>query len=199
MLVGYVRTLKRGAGEGPQLRALRTRGCERLFRDGGSGLRSGRKGLDRALDGLRPGDALVVCDLGRIGRSLPHLVALATELRRRGCHLISLADRIDTTAPAGPEAFRVFEALNTFERDLVERRRPAAAVPRKAGRPSTVFSDPEKVALAKRLLADRSLTRGAVASRLGVSRVTLYRWFPHGDPDLYDGVRRERGSQGKLA
>ena len=47
-----------------------------MFTETASGARTDRPTLDQVLDQLRPGDALVVWKLDRLGRSLRHLVAL---------------------------------------------------------------------------------------------------------------------------
>ena len=83
---------------------------------------------------------LVIWKLDRLGRSLKHLVTLATELMEREIGLISLNDPIDTTTPQGRLVFNIFASLAEFERDLIRERtqaglKAARARGRKGGRP----------------------------------------------------------------
>jgi DNA invertase Pin-like site-specific DNA recombinase len=50
--------------------ALERAGCERILTDTASGSIADRHGLKEAISQLRPGDALVVWRLDRLGRSL---------------------------------------------------------------------------------------------------------------------------------
>jgi DNA invertase Pin-like site-specific DNA recombinase len=61
--------------DGPlQLDALLAAGGATTFEDRASGARADRPSLRQALDYVRAGDVLVVWKLGRLGRSLPHLL-----------------------------------------------------------------------------------------------------------------------------
>lgn len=84
--------------------------------------RGSRAGLVAALAFLRLGDCLVVWKLDRLGRSLPHLLAVANDLKARGVAFRSLAEAMDTTTPQGELLFHVFGALAQFERSLTQER-----------------------------------------------------------------------------
>jgi DNA invertase Pin-like site-specific DNA recombinase len=60
-----------------------------------------RPELYRLLEQVRPGDTLVVWRLDRLGRSLRHLIDVATDLGERRVGFRSLAENIDTTTPGG--------------------------------------------------------------------------------------------------
>lgn len=83
-----------------QHEALQKTGCQKIFEDTISGSRSQRPGLDRALEILRKGDALVVWKPDRLGYSVKHLVDLISTLAMQGAHFKSLTDSIDTSTPA---------------------------------------------------------------------------------------------------
>lgn len=94
-----------------QIRALTDAGCSRIFSDKKSGKNAEREELWKALDYLRPGDALVVPSLDRLGRSIQDLIAIVSGLRRRGIGFTSLREALDTTTPGGRLVFHVFAAL----------------------------------------------------------------------------------------
>src|SRR3546814_12127945 len=50
-----------------------------LYSDKASGARDDRAGLKACLDYMNAGDTLVVWKLDRLGRSLPHLLAIVTD------------------------------------------------------------------------------------------------------------------------
>ena len=72
MLIGYARVSTQDQTLALQQDALQKAGCSKLFTDTASGAKAERKGLDEALDYVRPGDTLVVWRLDRLGHSLPH-------------------------------------------------------------------------------------------------------------------------------
>ena len=74
-----------------------------------SGARSKRPGLDACLEELQQGDVL---RLDRLGRSMPHLVALVAQLRHQGIGFRSIGDgAIDTTTASGELVFHIFSTL----------------------------------------------------------------------------------------
>jgi len=119
-----------------------------LHHDKASGARDDRPGLKACLDDLRQGDVLVVWKLDRLGRSLPHLLAIVTDLKRRGVAFRSLTEQMDTTTPHGELLFGIFGSLAQYERALTRERVVAglAAAKRRGrhgGRPPAI--DPERV------------------------------------------------------
>ncbi len=195
MTVGYARLSVAGRDPACQIQVLRERGCERIFADRCSGRRQGSPQLDAALGSLRTNDTLVVWRFDRLARSLGHLVALAGELERRQCRLVSLTESIDTGSPNGGTVFAVFAAMARLEADLGRERTAdahhvARATGRHLGRPSC-FHGSANVRMAQALLADPSISAAEVARRFGISRNTLYRWFPGGAPDAFTGPHVE--------
>jgi DNA invertase Pin-like site-specific DNA recombinase len=176
-LIGYARVSTRGQELALQLDALEGAGCERIYKDVGSGTIRRRPELDACLDYLRPKDTLVVWRLDRLGRSLRHLVELVAELQRREIGFRSLTEAIDTATPAGRLQLHLFAALAEFERELIRERSQAGreaarARGRKGGRPPLVTAD--KLAAAVAMRAHGELTMAQIAATLGVGRSTLY-------------------------
>jgi DNA invertase Pin-like site-specific DNA recombinase len=145
-----------------------------------SGSRSDRPGLQQALEFARPRDCICVYRLDRLGRSLPHLIQLMTDLERREIGFRSLAEAIDTTTPGGRLAYHLFGSLAEFERAILRERTQAGLMAarqrgRRGGRPKSLT--PEKHEAARNLLNAGTPAKD-VAVALGVSVPTIYRVFP---------------------
>lgn len=181
-LIGYARVSTTEQDLRLQLDALNKAGCVKVFEDKVSGARSKRPGLDACIATLDPGDTLVVWRLDRLGRSMPHLVGLVEELLGKGIGFRSLLDgAIDTTTASGELMFHIFSSLAQFERRLVQERTTAGLAAARArgrlgGRPAITAADP-RVAAAKRLHQDRSLSIDEICRTLGISRPTFYRYL----------------------
>jgi DNA invertase Pin-like site-specific DNA recombinase len=107
MLIGYMRVSKADGSQANDLQrdALIAAGVDvaHLYEDCASGKREDRPGLIACLKALRPGDALVVWKLDRLGRDLRHLINTVHEITGRGIGLKVLTGHgatIDTTIPA---------------------------------------------------------------------------------------------------
>lgn len=74
----------------------------------------------------------MVWRLDRLGRSLPHLLAIANDLQDRGVELRSLTEVIDTTTPGGRLIFHVFGAVAEFERAIAAERTAAGVAAARA-------------------------------------------------------------------
>ena len=124
-LVGYARVSTGEQDLQLQMDALKAAGCRDadIYTDKASGARGNRPGLDACVKALEPGDTLVVWRLDRLGRSMPHLVALVEELLGKGIGFRSLSDgAIDTTTASGELMFNIFSSLAQFERRLIQER-----------------------------------------------------------------------------
>jgi DNA invertase Pin-like site-specific DNA recombinase len=91
---------------------------------------------------------LVVWKLDRLGRSLPRLLAIATDLKKQGVAFRSLTEQRDTTTPHGELLFGIFGSLVQYELAFTQERVVAGLAAarrrgRKGGRPPTL--DAERV------------------------------------------------------
>lgn len=181
MLVGYARVSTQDQTLDLQTDALQRAGCERVFSDVLGGAKSERPGLQDAMDHLRAGDILVVWRLDRLGRTLTHLIATITDLSEHGIGFRSLQEHMDTTTSGGKLIFHIFGALAEFEREVIRERtnaglQAARARGRLGGRPTIQSLDPKKVALARKLYADRTMPVQEICATLHIGRSTLYRY-----------------------
>src|SRR6266571_2998870 len=175
MLIGYARVSKHEQNLDLQLDALKAAGCEKIFKDKISTLKEERKGLQEALDFLRPGDVLVVWKLDRLGRTLKQLIELVAMFNQKGIGFKSLKETIDTTTSTGKLVFHIFAALAEFERDIIHERtraglEAARARGRSGGRPKIQTKDPRKIALAKQLYADGHMQVQEICDTLHIGK-----------------------------
>jgi DNA invertase Pin-like site-specific DNA recombinase len=176
MLIGYARISTYEQTLNLQQDALQKAECTKIFTDTASGAKTERKGLDEALNYVRKGDTLVVWRLDRLGRSLPHLIAM-TNLEERGIGFKSLTENIDTTTSGGKLIFHIFGALAEFERNLIRERTQAGltaarARGRSGGRPKVLTG--KRLGIAQALYEKRHPI-AEICQTLKVSRATLYR------------------------
>ena len=183
MLIGYARVSTNEQNLDLQRDALLKSGvaAKDIFTDKVTGIKSERPGLTQALSHLRDGDTLIVWRLDRLGRSLKHLIETVTALKGQGVAFKSLTENIDTSTATGTLIFQIFGALAEFERNLITERtmaglEAARARGRKGGRPRHNPSA-GKVAMAKKLYRDRTLSIPEILKTLNISKATLYRWL----------------------
>lgn len=183
MLIGYARVSKNEQNLDLQRDALIKAGCQEqnIFTDKITGTKADRIGLEKALSHLRPGDTFVVWRLDRLGRSLKHLIETVTKLQQQNISFHSITENINTSTATGQLVFHIFGALAEFERNLIRERtiaglESARARGRLGGRPA-VTSASSKVAMAKKLYADKTNEISDICKTLNISRATLYRYI----------------------
>src|ERR1700693_1714175 len=179
--LGYARVSTGHQPLDQQLDALTAAGVnrKRVYRDklSGASTREQRPGLASLLDYARPGDAIVVVGIDRLGRNAAEVMTTIRELRDREIVLRSLREGIDTSNATGRMVAGVLASLAELELELGRERRAAAREARRArgqhiGRPKVL--DEKKAALAQRMHANGESAR-TIATALGVSRATVYR------------------------
>src|SRR5258708_4539010 len=183
MLIGYARVSKNEQNLDLQRDALLKAGCreKNIFTDKITGTKADRIGLEQALSHLREGDTLVVWRLDRLGRSLKHLIETVTKLKEQHIAFQSITENINTSTATGQLVFHFFGALAEFERNLIRERTiagidAARARGRLGGRPKLKVSS-TKVAMAKKLFADKTNAISDICNMLNISRATLYRYI----------------------
>jgi DNA invertase Pin-like site-specific DNA recombinase len=179
--LGYARVSTGHQSLDQQLDALTAAGVDpdRVYRDklSGTSTREQRPGLAALLDYARPGDAIVVVGIDRLGRNAAEVMTTIRELRDREIVLRSLREGIDTSNATGRMVAGVLASLAELELELGRERRAAAREARRArgqhiGRPKAL--DEKNAALAQRMHASGE-SASTIATALGVSRATVYR------------------------
>jgi DNA invertase Pin-like site-specific DNA recombinase len=160
-----------------QVAALEAAGCTRVYVERASGRRVERPELAAALEYLRAGDQLVVCRLDRLGRNLPHLLALLDQLHDRGVQFRSLGEGMDTTTAQGQLLYALLGAFAAFERELIRERTrdglaAARALGRRGGRPKVLTVHQVRYA---RRMHDAGVSITEIAKGLSCGRTTVYR------------------------
>jgi DNA invertase Pin-like site-specific DNA recombinase len=181
MMIGYARVSTIDQNLALQRDTLIEAGCGKIFTEQLSGAVADRPALHDALEFARSGDTLIVWKLDRLARSMKQLIETIEKLRVRGIGFRSLTEALDTTTAQGRLVFHMFGALAEFERSLIrERTRAGLAAAKRAGRTGgrpAKLTD-EDLDVARTLLANPDIAVSDVASRLGVSSATLYRYLP---------------------
>jgi len=123
--------------------------------DTASGAKTSREGLDRLMGLVRQNkvDVVACFKLDRLGRSLPHLAQIISELDHHNVAIIATCQGIDTNhdSPAGRLQMHVLMAVAEFERTLIVERVRAGQAAAKAkgvkfGRPAKLGQHTSKVA-----------------------------------------------------
>jgi DNA invertase Pin-like site-specific DNA recombinase len=122
MLIGYARVSTNEQDTATQVAALKSAGCERIFREKASGGRWDRPELHRLLDQLRKADVLVVWKLDRLSRSLRDVLTIMEQIVEAKAGFRSLSEAIDTTSPAGRMMMQMLGAFAEFERAMLRER-----------------------------------------------------------------------------
>jgi len=183
--IGYARVSTQDQNLEMQLDALGKAGCEKVFQEKASGIKSDRPALAAMQQVLRQGDIIYIYKLDRLGRSLKHLLELTSDFEKRGIGLVSINDHIDTTTAQGRLIFNIFASLAEFERDLIRERtksglEAARARGRKGGRCRGLSKEAERKAmLAQTLYNERKLGVNEIAADLEISKMTLYKYLRH--------------------
>jgi DNA invertase Pin-like site-specific DNA recombinase len=179
--LGYARVSTDHQSLDQQLDGLSAAGVDpkRVYSDklSGTSTREQRPGLAALLDYARPGDAIVVVGIDRLGRNAAEVMTTIRELGERNIVLRSLREGIDTSNATGRMVAGVLASLAELELELGRERRAAAREARRArgqsiGRPKAL--DKSKAALAQRMHVSGESAR-TIATALGVSRATVYR------------------------
>lgn len=185
MIIGYARvSTTKQAGEGTSLETQRERlreaGAERVIEDGGrSGATTDRPGLAELRAAVRPGDAVLVTRLDRLGRSTKDLLNIVEDWSEQGIGFRCIDQGLDFTGPSGRFLLTLLGAVAELERSMIlERTAAGRAATRAAGKSlggsTRSWSDRDAVK-AQSLVREHRLSTRQAAGAMGVSARTLRR------------------------
>ena len=150
------------------------------YSDRASGAKFTRSGLDGLMKAARKRriDVILCVKLDRLGRSLPHLAQIISELDGNGVALVCSSQSIDTSDenPAGRLIMHVLMAVAQFERSLIQERtraglRVARAKGVRLGRPNSL--NPHYNDVAK--LRGQGMSGRAIGKELGIPSSTAFK------------------------
>lgn len=176
-IFGYARVSTEAQNLDRQLDALKKYGVDVIYNEKMTGTKRDRPELTKLLDRISEGDTVVIESLSRLGRSTKDLIALTELFEKKGVHLVSLKESIDTSTSTGKLLFTLMSAIAQFERDVIADRtkeglRSARARGRKGGRPKTNSEDIKK---AVKLYKTQQYTIKEIEEMTGIKKSTLYR------------------------
>lgn len=120
--IGYARISTIDQNPNLQIDALKSFGCDRIYRDAVSAVGKKRPGFERALKRLKSGDSLVIWKLDRAFRSTIDALVTLDNLNQRGIQLVVSTLGIVSDTPEGRYFFRGIASAAEFERDLISAR-----------------------------------------------------------------------------
>lgn len=197
MKIGYVRVSTEEQNEARQVEALQKRGVEKIYIEKKSGKNLDRPVLQEMLDYIREGDTVYVHDLSRISRSLTDLLNLVELLQKKGVHLVSEKESVNTETPTGRLFLSIVGAINEFERtNLLERQREGIEIAKRAGKykgrkPRTL----DNIAALYDMWIRREKGKSQISRDYQISRPTLDRLFKEYEKAQAPRAKKEGGSE----
>ncbi len=175
MNIAYVRVSTVEQNEGRQVAALQEKNIDKWYTEKISAKDTNRPQLKEMLDFAREGDTIYIHDFSRLARSTKDLLDIVEMLNKKGVHLVSNKENIDTSTPTGKLMLTMLGAIAEFERmNLLERQREGIALAVKEGKYKgrkeiKLDNFPEQYQRYK----NRELNKVQLAELLGITRPTL--------------------------
>ena len=178
MNIAYVRVSSVDQNEARQIESLEKYGIERWYTEKVSGKGTNRPKLQEMLEYVREGDTIHIHDLSRLARSTADLLVIVELLTKKGVHLVSNKENIDSSTPTGKLMLTMIGAINEFERtNILERTREGIAIAKREGvykgrKPIDLPENWDEVT--KTWLSGKITARDAMV-KLGLKPNTFYR------------------------
>lgn len=176
-ILGYARVSTEAQNLDRQIDALKKYGVDVIFNEKMTGTKRDRPELSKLLDRMTEGDTVVVESLSRLGRSTKDLIELTELFEKKGVHLVSMKEQIDTSTSTGKLLFTLMSAIAQFERDVIADRtleglKAARARGRSGGRPKV---NADSIRKAVKLYKTQQYSVREITELTGVKKSTLYR------------------------
>lgn len=176
MNIAYIRVSTVDQNEQRQIEALEGKNIDKWYIEKVSAKDTNRPKLQEMLEFAREGDTIYIHDFSRLARSTKDLLELIEQMQRKGIHLVSNKENIDTSTPTGKLMVTMIGAINEFERaNLLERQREGIAIAKAKGK----YRGRKEIEVDKNFKAgyerylNRELNKVQLAKELGISRPTL--------------------------
>ena len=178
MNIAYVRVSSVDQNEARQIESLKKYGIERWYIEKISGKDANRPKLQEMLEYVREGDTVHIHDLSRLARSTADLLVIVDLLSKKGVHLVSNKENIDSSTPTGKLMLTMIGAINEFERtNILERTREGIAIAKREGvyKGRKPIEIPDGWDEAIKAWQSGRITECEVMNRLGLKPNTFYR------------------------
>lgn len=178
MNVAYVRVSTEEQNEARQLEALQKHSIEKWFTEKVSGKSAAdRPELQKMLDFVREGDTVFIHDFSRLARSTKDLLEIVERLNKKGVHLVSDKENVDSSTPTGKLMLTMIGAIAEFERqNMLDRQAEGIAIAKREGKykgRKAVSVDSEVFKAQYSRYMNREISKTKLAQILKVSRPTL--------------------------
>lgn len=175
MQIAYIRVSSIDQNEQRQIDAMQRYNIEKWFIEKVSGKDTNRPKLKEMLEFARDGDTIHIHDFSRLARSTKDLLDIVEQLDKKGVHLVSNKENIDSSTPTGKLMLTMIGAINEFERTtLLERQKEGIAIAKREGkykgRKAVSIQDFDIHYLR---YISRGISKSELAKELNISRPTL--------------------------
>lgn len=149
---------------------------ENYFTEKVSGKNLDRPELQKLLATVKSGDTIYIHDFSRLSRSTSDLLKTVEELNKKGVHLVSNKENLDTSTPTGKLMLTMIAAINEFERaNLLERQAEGINEAKKRGAYRKKEIDTELFNQLCRDVDNGYITVVTACEELNITRVTWYK------------------------
>ena len=178
MNFGYARVVNDEQNLDLQIDALNVYGVDEIYQENVTRPYQKRQQLTELLRSLRAGDALVICRLDKLGRTMKQFFALIKDFEQKGIRLVSLQEKFDTLTPTGKAVYGVFCSLAQMELDVISQRtKVGMMVAKQRGRlVGRKPSENTKVESALKMYFSSESSIDEIIETTGLSRTTLYKY-----------------------
>ncbi len=177
--LAYVRVSTIEQNDARQKEALAKYNIDKWFEEKVSGKDTNREKLQAMLEYCREGDTIYVHDFSRLARSTKDLLEIVELLQKKGVHLVSNKENLNTSTPSGVLMLTMIGAIAQFEREnILERQREGIAIAKREGKyrgGQVKKIDRDLFEKLNSEYAERRINKRQFAEQLGVSRPTLDR------------------------
>lgn len=178
MKYAYIRVSTVEQNEDRQLEAMKKYDIpqENYFVEKVSGKDTNRPELQKLLAIVKDGDTIHIHDFSRLSRSTSDLLKIVEEIKRKGVHLISNKENLDTSTPTGKLMLTMIGAINEFERtNMLERQLEGIKIAKKKGNYRKLDIDFDMFAELDQQARAGKISIAAACEKLGIkSRKTWY-------------------------